>query len=117
VSQETGSRWSSVEPVETTGPRLRERIRDVRIRFDDPLPTDGAELADHISNVRFKPRRLRESYDMGAVDEVLDRLEKAAREGDSFVPLLPTTLPRVKVREGYDIDQVDAFLGALRARG
>jgi DivIVA domain-containing protein len=89
----------------------------VRSAHDGELPADGAELGDLISNIRFKPRRLRECYEMGAVDVVLDRLEQAARAGAPFVPLLPTELPRVKVREGYDIEQVDEFLALLRARG
>ncbi len=89
----------------------------MRNGFNGQLPADRGQLGDLISNVRFKPRRLRESYQMGPVDTLLDRLEAAARVGDPFVPLLPTQLPRVKVREGYDIEQVDAFLAALRARG
>jgi hypothetical protein len=88
----------------------------VKGRFDGVLPGDGAELTDLISHFRFTPRRFRESHEFGPVGTVLDQLEQAARAGEPFAPLPPTHLPRVKVREGYDIEQVDTFFGLLRAR-
>ncbi|WP_304523512.1 DivIVA domain-containing protein [Aeromicrobium sp. Leaf350] len=38
-------------------------------------------LADRIRSARFKPRRLRPSYDMGEVDQFLDGLQRRAAEG------------------------------------
>jgi DivIVA domain-containing protein len=67
--------------------------------------------------MRFKSRRLRESYDMGAVDTLLDELEAAALSGAPMAPLLPGSIKRGKIREGYDIEQVDEFLAKVRARG
>jgi DivIVA domain-containing protein len=86
-------------------------------RSADELPTEREQLGDAIGNMRFKSRRLRESYDMGAVDTLLDELEAAVLSGAPMAPLLPGSIKRVKIREGYDIEQVDEFLAKIRARG
>jgi DivIVA domain-containing protein len=76
------------------------------------------DLVDLISSVRFTPVRLREGYDMGEVDYLLDRLEAALRKGEALAPLLADVhLNEVRLREGYDIEEVDAFLGSLRSGG
>jgi len=67
----------------------------------------NAELVQRIRSVRFKPVRLREGYDMETVDQLLDQLEQAASRGLPLAPVVAAAdLPRVKVREGYSIDEV-----------
>jgi DivIVA domain-containing protein len=73
------------------------------------------DLVESISNARFSPVRLHEGYEMSAVDDLLDRVVAALGRGDSVLDLLDgAALPRVRWREGYDIDEVDAFLASLR---
>jgi DivIVA domain-containing protein len=73
------------------------------------------DLVESISNARFSPVRLHEGYEMSAVDDLLDRVVAALGRGDSALDLLDgAVLPRVRWREGYDTDEVDAFLAGLR---
>jgi DivIVA domain-containing protein len=79
------------------------------------------DVGSLIANVRFTPTRIRPGYDMGDVDELLDRLEAATGRGDDVTPLVEgAQFSIVKWREGYDFGEVDAFLlrltpGAKRA--
>jgi len=76
-----------------------------------------SELGDEIEAVRFTPVRLRDGYDMVAVDGLLDRLAAAARAGSPLAPLVAATHVDVtRLREGYDIDEVDAFLVRVAGR-
>jgi DivIVA domain-containing protein len=73
------------------------------------------DLVESIRNARFTPVRLHEGYEMSAVDDLLDRVVAALGRGDSVLDLLGgDPFPRVRWREGYDIDEVDAFLAGLR---
>jgi len=58
-------------------------------------------------------------YEVGSVDDVLDRLESRARTKDPITDLidavhLPTVSPRVA---GYTVGDVDDFLDRMRALG
>ena len=54
---------------------------------------------------------------MGEVDYLLDRLEAAVSKGQPLTPIIEaTTLSEVRLREGYEIAEVDAFLATLRDR-
>ncbi len=62
---------------------------------------------------RFTAVRLRRGYDMREVDDLLDRLVRAIRRGDSDLATrhLPrTALTRTRWREGYRCEEVDAWL-------
>lgn len=73
------------------------------------------ELADRIHSAGFSPVRFKEGYSMGEVDDFLDRLEAAARRGESLAPLFEgLDLPRVRLQVGYNVAEVEAFLGAIR---
>lgn len=76
------------------------------------------DLVESITQARFKPVRLRhEGYDMSEVDDLLDRVVAALGRGEPVVPLLDSArLSRVRLREGYDIVEVDQFLVELRER-
>src|SRR4051794_13212792 len=75
---------------------------------------DSGDVIRDIERVRFTPVRMREGYDMGEVDEFLDRLVEAARAGRSFGAMVAgTTFTRVRLREGYDIADVDTFLARM----
>jgi len=76
--------------------------------------TDSADLIRELESTRFTPVRLREGYDMGEVDEFLDRLGQAARDGQPFAPLVAgAEFTTVRLREGYDITEVDALLARM----
>jgi DivIVA domain-containing protein len=81
------------------------------------LSTKQQRLLDEIHNVRFKPTRIREGYEMGTVDGLLGRAASAVSHGESLAAFLDVTLPTVSWREGYDISEVDAFLTRLRGGG
>jgi DivIVA domain-containing protein len=75
------------------------------------------DLVEEITTARFNPVRLREGYDMAAVDALLDRLVAALGRGEPADALIDDAeLGRVRLREGYDIGEVDAFLARLRGR-
>ena len=75
----------------------------------------SAEIAARIKSVRFTAVRTGECYPVGAVDLVLDHLQAAALRGEPLQPLIEhLKLPVDRMREGYDIAEVDAFLAALR---
>lgn len=72
------------------------------------------QLLDELQSVRFKPTRIRQGYEMGAVDQLLDWVADAVSRGDPVAPLLGSPPPTVSWREGYDRGEVDAFLTRLR---
>jgi DivIVA domain-containing protein len=75
------------------------------------------DLVEEITQARFTPVRVREGYDMSAVDSLLDRVVAALGAGDPVLPVLDgAELGHVRLREGYDIAEVDRFLADLRAR-
>ena len=80
-----------------------------------PVTTSYGDLVEQISNVRFTPVRIREGYEMAAVDELLDRVVAALGAGRPVIPILDAAeLGHVRVREGYSIDEVDRFLAQVR---
>lgn len=52
---------------------------------------------------------------MGQVDYQLDQLQAAVLRGEPLAPLLDAIeFKEVRLREGYDIAEVDSFLNSLR---
>ena len=78
------------------------------------LPTDRQRLVDEIRSVQFKATRIRQGYEMTAVDRLLDRAGGVVTRGEPLAPLLDTELPTVSWRQGYDMSEVAAFLESLR---
>ena len=77
-------------------------------------PVDAAEVGRRIKDVRLRPVRVREGYDMGQVDMFLDELEEAALRGEDLGSRVRSaTIAKVRWREGYDIDDVDGFLAEM----
>ena len=75
------------------------------------MSTDRELLVQEINQVRFTPVRLREGYEMGGVDELLDRLVTALYAGEPVDELVRTArFTPVRLREAYDMDEVDRFL-------
>ncbi|HEX2894177.1 MAG TPA: DivIVA domain-containing protein [Marmoricola sp.] len=73
------------------------------------------DLVEAITNARFRPVRVREGYDMAAVDALLDRLVAALGRGEPVGPVVDAArLAHVRLREGYDTGEVDAFLAEVR---
>lgn len=76
-----------------------------------------------VDKVRFSPVRMRAGYDMGDVDDHLDRAKahlaalEAAVTGAGPVPgpLTAAAFSQVRMREGYDITEVEAFLAQVEA--
>lgn len=74
-------------------------------------PAVFAAFNAHVSAARFTPVRIREGYDMAAVDDLLDSLVViGASGGDVQKAVAESHLPVVRLREGYAIAQVDTFL-------
>jgi DivIVA domain-containing protein len=72
------------------------------------------DLYARIQSARFTPTRLRQGYDMAAVDSLLDRVCEALADGRPVEPVVAAArFPVVKMREGYDIREVDDFLAGL----
>jgi DivIVA domain-containing protein len=78
------------------------------------LPADRQRLVDQIRSVQFTPTRIRQGYEMTAVDALLDRAVGSVRRGESLGPVLDVELPTVTWREGYHMAQVRSFLDGLR---
>ncbi|GAA4729330.1 hypothetical protein GCM10023350_10790 [Nocardioides endophyticus] len=75
------------------------------------MSTDRELLIQEISHVQFTPVRLREGYDMGEVDALLERLLSALRAAEAVDELVRTArFTPVRMREGYDMGEVDQFL-------
>ena len=88
--------------------------RRPRATLDTELPADRQRLVEQIQSARFTPTRIRQGYDMGTVDAMLDRAAEAVRRGQTLGPVLDVALPTVHWREGYDMTEVRAFLDGLR---
>lgn len=72
------------------------------------------DVARRVAEIQFTPVRMREGYDMGEVDELLDRIVAVATD-----PVAVRALARgarftpVRLREGYAMAEVDRFLASL----
>ena len=78
--------------------------------------SDSMPTADEIRSACFTPVRIREGYDMGAVDDFLDRLAQTRDRGEDVGPLVSEArFPVVRMREGYAIEEIDAFLDRFAA--
>jgi DivIVA domain-containing protein len=74
-------------------------------------------LATLIREVRFKPVRFVTGYDMGQVDDLLDRLVDALSAGEPVRPLVAAAgFDTTRMREGYSQPDVDAFLAEVARR-
>lgn len=99
-------------------------------RLERELPLDPPSMsAAEIRDLRFTPVRIRPGYRMGDVDKLLDEvarvLDRAYGGGTGVVTPHPADvgrilaladrglLPRSLLAEGYDLDEVDAFLARL----
>ena len=72
------------------------------------------ELSSRIQNIRFTTVNLREGYDIGEVDEFLDRIVVEDRAGRPIGSLVQDArFAKVRFRSAYDIDEVDRFLAGL----
>lgn len=78
------------------------------------LPADRQRLIEQIQSARFTPVRIREGYELAAVDALLDRAVEAVSRGEPLGPVLDVPLPTVTWREGYDMAEVRSFLDGLR---
>jgi len=78
------------------------------------LPPERQRLLEQIGAVTFTPVRIRQGYDIGAVDRLLDDAAATVTRGEPLVPVLDVTLPTVRWREGYDMAEVRTFLDGLR---
>jgi DivIVA domain-containing protein len=75
------------------------------------------ELAAQVRDVRFKLVRMREGYDMGDVDALLDQLMSRLVSGEPVGHLVrDARFKPVRMREGYDMGEVDNFLDDVVAR-
>jgi len=78
--------------------------------------SDSMPTADEVRSACFTPVRIREGYDMGAVDDFLDRLAQTRDRGEDVGPLVSgARFPVVRMREGYAIEEIDAFLDRFAA--
>lgn len=74
------------------------------------------ELVLLIENARFTPVRGMAGYDIGEVDQLLDRLVAAVRAGEDVVPLVDgARFTRARLREAYSMSDVDELLAQVRA--
>jgi DivIVA domain-containing protein len=74
------------------------------------------DLVRRINDQRFTPVRLREGYDMGEVDQFLDRLVAGLEHAQPLAPLVESArFTPVRLREGYDMGEVDRFLDEVVA--
>lgn len=75
---------------------------------------ESRALVRRIQDVRFTTARVRVSYDMNDVDEVLDRLVDTIDAGQDPRPIAVTAeFGTVRWREGYTMKEVDSFLDAI----
>lgn len=78
--------------------------------------SDRENLIEKIDAVSFTPARTRSSYDMTHVDDFLDALVVALRQGRDIEPLVDMVrFSTVRFREGYDTREVDRFLDQVVA--
>jgi DivIVA domain-containing protein len=75
------------------------------------VSTDRELLIQEINQIRFTPVRLREGYEMGGVDQLLDRLVGALEAQEPVDDLVRAArFTPVRLREAYDMGEVDRFL-------
>jgi DivIVA domain-containing protein len=85
-----------------------------------PVPSASTAWAIRslVEQARFTPVRLREGYDMGEVDALLDDVIEAAGRGEAVGPVIDRArFTPVRLREGYDMGEVDRFLAQLTGTG
>lgn len=74
------------------------------------------DWATRLRDISFTSVKLGDAYDMDQVDYLLDLLQLAAEQGEPLAPILEgIELNQVRLREGYAIDEVDAFFAEIRA--
>jgi len=85
-------------------------------RAGEPTTSSSAwAIRGLVDRVRFTPVRLREGYDMGEVDALLDAVVAAGERGDPVAPIIDAArFTPVRLREGYDMGEVDRFLTELK---
>lgn len=77
-------------------------------------PEERTYLVHVITTVRFTPVRLREGYEMGEVDALLDQLAASVAADQPIDDLVRAARPaRVRLREAYKIAEVEALLEQL----
>jgi hypothetical protein len=73
-----------------------------------------SDQVDRIRDVVFTSVKLGEAYDMDQIDYLLDLLLAAAERGEPLAPVLDgVELNQVRLREGYSIEEVDAFFAEI----
>lgn len=76
-----------------------------------------SDLAREIETQRFTTTRFRPGYDPDEVDDFLDRVIQAVRNGDDLTPMIDAARFRsVTLGEAYDEDEVDDYLEGLKHR-
>jgi len=74
------------------------------------------DLVQQVEGARFTPVRLREGYDMGEVDQLLDQLAANLAHHQPVRPLVEAAVfTPVRLREGYDMGEVDDFMDRIVA--
>lgn len=73
-------------------------------------------LVVEVRRVVFTTARMREGYDMTAVDDLLEVLARAVEESRPVGPVVDRVrFPTTRFRDGYDPSEVDHFLSWLVA--
>ena len=76
----------------------------------------NGDLVQRVKSARFTPVRMREGYDMGEVDQLLDQLAANLADGRPVRPMVDAAVfTPVRLREGYDMGEVDEFLDGIVA--
>ncbi|WP_240195338.1 DivIVA domain-containing protein [Nocardioides faecalis] len=71
-------------------------------------------VSEMIQSARFTPVRFRHGYDMGEVDDLLDRVSREAAQGGAVRPLIEgRRFTQVRFREGYEMAEVDDLLARV----
>ncbi|KRF16153.1 DivIVA domain-containing protein [Nocardioides sp. Soil796] len=77
---------------------------------------DHEALIERINSVIFTPVRAQVGYEMGHVDDFLDGLVVALRQGRPVEALVDMVrFSTVRFREGYAVREVDEFLASVVA--
>jgi len=77
----------------------------------------STSLAEEILSKRFATTKLREGYDMSDVDDFLDSLVLAVKDGGDVAALVDgARFASTKFREGYDMTEVDDYLDEIKGR-
>ncbi|MFD6175825.1 MULTISPECIES: DivIVA domain-containing protein [unclassified Isoptericola] len=77
----------------------------------------STSLAEEILSKRFATTKLREGYDMSEVDDFLDTLVAAVKDGTDVAALVDgARFASTKFREGYDMTEVDDYLDEVKTR-